>query len=351
MIMALSMAACGSSSTSSEGVVASYSDINLDDYITVGEYKGLKVAPYVIKVSKEEIQAAVDKDLDAAKEKKELDKGAELKDGDTANIDYVGSIDGKKFEGGSAEGHDLELGSGQFIDGFESGLVGKKVGEKVDLNVTFPEDYGAADLAGKDAVFAVTINSATRPSPITEEQYVEKNNLGSIEDYEKNKKAALKAEKENTAKTEQRTELWSQLLENTDVKEYPQEAVDAYLAVNNQQVEDLAKQYNMSKEDYIKRCGFKDEAEMQEVSEQSAKMRIKQEMLLEVISAKEGLECTDEDMEGMKQQMEASGYTDELVKQQTGMSFEQYARNEVLYQKVLDFVLENAKIEGSAKEY
>ena len=85
-----------------------------------------------------------------------------IKEGDTVNIDYVGKKDGKKFDGGSAEGYDLEIGSGSFIDGFEDGLIGKKIGDKVKLELTFPEDYGEASLAGQDVVFNVTINSATR---------------------------------------------------------------------------------------------------------------------------------------------------------------------------------------------
>ena len=128
----LVLASCGSS--------MSYEDYDLNEYLKVGEYKGLTVAPYSISVTDDEVQEQIQSNLKAAAKDTKLDKNTAIADGDTVNIDYTGKVDGKKFDGGTAEKQDLTIGSGSFIDGFESGLIGHKKGETVTLNLTFPED-------------------------------------------------------------------------------------------------------------------------------------------------------------------------------------------------------------------
>ena len=140
-----------------------YSELNLDDYLEVGKYKGVEVKEIDVTVSKNEIGDEIVAALEAAATDEKVKKGQPVENQDTVNIDYVGRIDGKEFEGGSAEGPDLVLGSGTFIDGFEDGLVGHKVGEKgIKLNLAFPLNYSSEELQGKDVVFTVDINSATR---------------------------------------------------------------------------------------------------------------------------------------------------------------------------------------------
>ena len=122
-MMVLGLASCGSS--------MSYEDYDLKDYLKVGEYKGLTVAPYSVTVTDEDVDAQIQSNLDAAATDKKLDKNTAIEDGDTVNINYTGKIDGKTFDGGSAEKQDLTIGSGSFIDGFESGLIGHKKGDTV----------------------------------------------------------------------------------------------------------------------------------------------------------------------------------------------------------------------------
>ncbi len=135
VIMALCLSSCGTE--------VSYDDYDLSKYIKVGDYKGMEVASYSISVTDDEVETAIQSALDEAATDKELDKGTAIENGDAVNIDYTGKLDGKKFDGGTAEGYDLTIGSGSFIDGFESGLIGKKVGETTDLELTFPEDYSS----------------------------------------------------------------------------------------------------------------------------------------------------------------------------------------------------------------
>ncbi len=136
VVFALGFSSCGKTP---------YSDVKLSDYIKMGDYKGLSVMAQPISVTDEEVDLEIENRLKAQSTTEEIKEG-EVKDGDTAIITYEGTIDGKPFDGGSAEGYSLTIGSGQFIDGFESGLVGVKVGESKTLKLKFPENYGKEDL-------------------------------------------------------------------------------------------------------------------------------------------------------------------------------------------------------------
>lgn len=338
LLMITGLTACGSA--------VSYDKYDLDEYIKVGEYKGLKVAGYTVKVTEDEIDSRIQSELESAASAQEISKDSAIKDGDTVNIDYVGKKDGKKFDGGSAEGYDLEIGSDSFIDGFEDGLIGKKVGDKVKLELTFPEDYGEASLAGQDVVFNVTINSATRMTvPEYDLDYVKNTTeYDSIKDYEAAVKKELYNEKEAEEISNQQTELWSQVLEDTEVLQHPEKELNYYIEFNSNQIDDMAESYGLSREDMLANYDFGSEEEFDAVNEDSSKLRVKQEMLIEYIVEKEGLEYTDEEAEEMISSFEQMGYDEEMVKSQTGHDMDSYVRIELLYQKVLEFLLDNAKI-------
>ena len=313
------LAACSSADLS-------YDSYDLDEYLKVGDYKGLETAGYTISVTEEEIDAQIQSELQAA--------------ATTENIA------GKTFDGGSAEGYDLTIGSGAFIDGFETGLIGKKVGGKTTLALTFPADYQQADLQGKAVEFTVTINSATRETvPAYDLDYVQNTtDYDTIEAYEAAVKEKLSANKESEAITTQQTDLWSKALDNTEVKKYPEKELDYYIQFNSDQMDEMAKSYGMSREDLLASYNFGDEKEFAAVNEDSSKLRVKQEMLIEYIAAKEGLDYTKKETKELIEQFEATGYDDKSIKQQTGRDMDDYVRIELLYQKVLDFLLENAEI-------
>ena len=338
LLMIAGLTACGSA--------VSYDKYDLDEYIKVGEYKGLKVAGYTVKVTEDEIDSRIQSELESAASAQEISKDSAIKEGDTVNIDYVGKKDGKKFDGGSAEGYDLEIGSDSFIDGFEDGLIGKKVGDKVKLELTFPEDYGEASLAGQDVIFNVTINSATRMTvPEYDLDYVKNTTeYDSIKDYEAAVKKELYNEKEAEEISNQQTELWSQVLEDTEVLQHPEKELNYYIEFNSNQIDDMAESYGLSREDMLANYDFGSEEEFDAVNEDSSKLRVKQEMLIEYIVEKEGLEYTDEEAEEMISSFEQMGYDEEMVKSQTGHDMDSYVRIELLYQKVLEFLLDNAKI-------
>ena len=336
----LVLASCGSS--------MSYEDYDLNEYLKVGEYKGLTVAPYSISVTDDEVQEQIQSNLKAAAKDTKLDKNTAIADGYTVNIDYTGKVDGKKFDGGTAEKQDLTIGSGSFIDGFESGLIGHKKGETVTLNLTFPEDYSEESLKGKDVTFTVKINSATRSVvPELNEEFVKENSeYKTVKEYTGAVEKQLYNEKETEAINNQKTTLWSAALDNTEVKKYPEKELNHYMEFNSEQLDQTAKQYGVSREDMLKQYGLDDEKDFEATNEDSSKLRVKQEMLIQYIADKEKLSYTEEEKEKLIENFEAQGYDADAIEQQTGRTVNDYAHIELLYEKVLDFLLDNAKITG-----
>ncbi len=342
--MMLALASCGSS--------IDYSDYDLEKCIEVGEYKNLKAAAYTVSVTEDEIETRIQEELEASATSEELNDKTPIEEGDVANIDYTGTLDGKAFDGGSAEGYDLEIGSGTFIDGFEDGLIGKKVGEKVKLNLTFPEDYASKELAGKDVVFDVTINSAVREGiPEYNLDFVQNTtDYMSLQEYESALEKQIYNEKEDEAIMNQQSELWTQVVDATVVNEYPEKLVEYYCDANNKYVDYMADMYGMTREEALTSNGFGNEEEFAAVNEDSSKLRIKDEMIVEYIAQKEGISYTEEEKTAYTEDLAAMGYDDELIEIETGRNLEGYVHSELLRMEVLDFILENAKIEGAPKK-
>ena len=338
LVMAIVFTGCGSS--------VPYDNYDLNDYIKVGKYKGLKVDGYTVKVTENDIDTYIESTLESSPKTEKLEKGDAIESGDTLNIDYEGKVDGKKFEGGSNKGDELTIGSGKFISGFEDGLIGKTIGDEVELNLTFPDDYDSKELRGKDVVFTVKINSATRETiPEYNLDYVKENTkYKSLEAYEKAVEKQLYKTKETEAVNTQKTELWSQALENTKVKKYPEEELNYYIQFNSDQIDEMAKTYGMKRKEMLSSYGFGNEKEFKAINEDSSKMRVKQEMLIKYIADKEELEYTDKEKADLIADFEKQGYDAEAVEAQTGRELDEYAHIELLYGKVLDFLLEKAEI-------
>ncbi len=188
-------------------------NLDLEDYVELGEYKGIKVDK-----NSEEYLTTRDKliayDVTTYGFYNHK-KSGEVKKGDVVNIDYVGKKDGVAFSGGTASGYDLEIGSGTFIPGFEEGLAGKKIGSTVDLDLTFPENYGNSDLAGKDVVFTVTINYVKSSEPQTPEEFYKFLGFSDVEAY---------YEMLDSRSTKEF--LQNKVIESSKILDYPQEDID-----------------------------------------------------------------------------------------------------------------------------
>ena len=227
-----------------------------NEYVAVTEYKGIKVSGVeeAAKITEEDVEAQIEYILSGYAEKVEV-TGRAAQNGDIANIDYVGKKDGVAFDGGTANGYDLPLGSGTFIDGFEAGIVGHNVGETFDLNLKFPENYGSAELAGQAVVFTVTLNSLTMEEvPELTDDFVKENlstEAKTVAEYKAEVREKLQKTNDDNYKAELRDAAWQVVLSNATVNEYPEEAIAKYTDLLVTEYQTMASYYGMAFGDFL----------------------------------------------------------------------------------------------------
>ena len=346
-----------------------YSNVDFEDYIKVGKYKGLEVSDYSTKVTNKEINDAIKQRREAAAKTEYEAKGV-VKKGDTVKIDFVGKINGKEFDGGTGKDQSLTIGSNQFIKGFESGLVGVKVGGKKSLHLTFPKDYNDKKVAGKKVVFDVTVNSKqVRTVPKLNEEFIKEQmkqakdgKAETVAEYKKYIKKELEKQKEEQGIQEQKSNLWSQVVSASSVKKdkdgkekYPEEEVKRVSEQITKQYEDYAKQNNMKLKDFLKQQMGMDEKTFKKQVKAYAQSMVKEDMIVYYIAGKEDISVSDDEYEKyIEDQLKQYGYTAEQYKEQTGKTYEEAngeesIRTQVCKDKVQDMILKNAKITKKKK--
>ena len=241
--------------TESESATIYFDEIDVESNVTLGEYLGVEVVNNVTAVSDEEVDAYIEYMMSMYSNKEEITDRDVVENGDIANIDYEGKKDGAAFEGGTAAGYDLVIGSGSFIPGFEEGLVGVKKGETVDLELTFPENYGTEDLAGAEVVFTVTVNG------IYQEVATEFNdefvagmgieNVSTAEEYRAYMKSMMEESYAEQAKQDLEFQVISVVTENAQVKEIPQALIDKFYNINLSNMSYQASMYGMDVESFV----------------------------------------------------------------------------------------------------
>lgn len=283
------------------------------DAIKITKYKGVEVEEVDKpgEITEEDVDASIQATLESEAETTEItDRPVEM--GDTVNIDFVGKINGEAFEGGSAEDYPLTIGSGAFIEGFEDSIVGHSAGETFDWNGKFPEDYGQPDLAGADVVFTITVNSITVDNvPELTDDLVKtlSEESTTVEEYREEVKKDLEEQSLDSYDTTLEQNAWQVVLENTEVKEYPEGEVEEYSDSLIQQYKEAAEYYGMEYEDFVQeQMGYAPEdfeAEVKAVAQES----VKNKMAVEAIAEKEKIELTDEVYEEqVKTMAEEYGY-------------------------------------------
>ena len=278
-------------------------NLNLDKLVTLGEYKGLKLTKEITEVRDEDIDDAVADALENTYV--EVDRPAE--NGDTVNIDYVGTMEGEEFEGGSDTGFDLQLGSHSFIDGFEDGLVGAKKGDVVTLDLTFPKNY-TEELSGKAVQFKVTVNKVQTTSKEISEEWVKANTeFESVEDYRRDIRVKLETQNNTDAEDTMEGEAWKMVLENSEVNEYPEEVVQYGRYYYDQLLKSYCQQSGITMEQYMeaKNMTADDYKEMQTAYAQSMAGQL---LIMAAIEKAEGISAEDQQyQESLKELIEASG--------------------------------------------
>ena len=340
--MVFSMTACSSSKV--ETSEKQY-DFDLSEYVTVGDYMGLEVERVDPgEVTDDDVNAEITNTLESQISWDEVDRPAE--NGDRVNIDYEGKVDGETFDGGSAEGYDLTLGDGAFIEGFEDGLVGASKGETKTLELTFPDPYlNNEDLSGKPVVFTVTVNSVSEENvPELNDDFVKslKEDYKTVEEYQAAVRADLEEQEAESAKQAMMSTLWEQVLNGSEVIKYPEDEV----AAKQQEMVDYYKQYaenyGMSWEDFISMTGMTEE-EFTEEAKTYAEESVKEEMVMYTIVRNEDIAVTEKIYEE-----EAQKYVDSLGYDSIEALEEAYDKDtiitSILWNQVFEFLLDNANV-------
>lgn len=264
--------------------------------VKLGQYKGLEIGKKAVKVAKKDVDEAIEATL---KENASLVvKEGESVLGDTVVMDFVGTVDGVAFEGGTAENYELELGSHQFIPGFEEQLVGHKAGEKVDVNVTFPENY-TENLKGKAAVFACTIHEVKEKKlPVLNDEFVKELKLQGVETVEAfrdYKQKELQRAKENEARREYMNKLLEAIAKNSEV-DLAKEIVDSQVESRKEDMVKRIQQSGLQLEQYLQILGQTEEQFNAQITEQAIK-EVTDYVILNEVGNAEGIEITEADLE------------------------------------------------------
>ena len=315
--------------------------------VTIENYKGIEIPKTEYTVSNED----VDKEISAMAERNSRlvtveDRAAKL--GDTAIIDYEGFVDGVAFEGGKGEGHNLELGSGQFIPGFEDQIVGKKTGEEFDVTVTFPEQYHAEELQGKEAVFKVKLNELKeKVLPALDDEFAKDvSEFDTLEELKADTKAKLEKAAEEKATNENESAILDFLSENLKAN-IPTVMIESQIDGMLKDFEMRITSQGIDLNTYLTYTGM-DEKTMRESFREQAERRVKTTLALEKIRELEQISATDEEAEEEIKKM-AEQYKMEVEKIKSFLQLED-VKEDVSMRKTMDFLLENAKEKKAAKK-
>ena len=354
--MALSFAACGkkeanTSSDASESTVAGAADSNLPkqpkSYGTVklGKYDGIEITTHEVSVTDEEVESYIQSLLENSQSLVEVDRPAA--EGDVVNIDYVGKKDGVAFDGGTAQGQNLELGSHSFIDGFEEGLIGATKGEQRTLNLTFPAEYHSEELAGQAVTFDVTVNSVQEKSQpeLTDEWVATTTNNAqtTVDAYRAEIKSQLLAQKEKNERNQELTAALDAVM-NSSTFEVSEEAKTYEAAVQKERMNKQLSQYGLTLESYLQMTSMTQESydqQMLEAGENVAKVKL----MVDEIANKEKLKLDDAAYKALE---DSYGYSKDMLVSILGQEQVDLQAREL---QVANFILDKAnKVQASEAE-
>ncbi|SDM97569.1 trigger factor [Sediminibacillus halophilus] len=311
--------------------------------VKLGEYKGLEVEEEETEVTDEDVEHELSHMQEHQAELVVKEEGT-VEEGDTVVIDFEGFVDGEAFEGGQAENHQLEIGSGSFIPGFEEQLIGKETGADTEVQVTFPEEYHAEELAGKEATFKVKIHEIKgKELPELDDEFAKDvdEDVETLEELRNKTRDRLKEQKETDADNKKRESLIEQASENAEV-DIPEAMVDTELDRMVKEFEQRLQMQGMSMDMYYQFSGT-DEAGLKEQMKDDAEKRVKTNLTLDAIANQEEVEVTDEDVDKELESM-ASMYQTEVdqLKQMLGGNTDAI-KEDLKFKKAIDFLVEHSK--------
>ena len=317
--------------------------------VTLGKYLGVQVTKIDTSVSDEEVAEALEKERNNnARTVTVTDRP--VQNGDTAVIDFEGFVDGVAFEGGKGENHSLEIGSHSFIDTFEDQLVGKNAGDEVDVNVTFPEQYQAAELAGKPALFKVKIHEIkAKELPELDDEFAQDvSEFDTLAEYKEDLKKHLEEQKENEAKRTKEDEAIQKIIDKSTM-EIPEAMLETQCENMINEFAQRIAQSGLSMEQYMQFSGLTLD-KLKEQVRPEAETRIKSSLVLEQIAKEENIEVTDEEIDAEVEKMAAAyGMEADKLKEYMGDSEKESMARDLKVTKAVDLIMENVKERAKAK--
>ena len=318
--------------------------------VTLGEYKGVAVEKNVEKVTDEAVDARIQNDVERASTTQDVTDRA-VENGDIVNLDYAGSVDGVAFEGGTAQGQSLTIGSGMFIPGFEEQMVGMNIGEERDLSVKFPEQYHADNLAGKDAVFHVKVNDIqTKVRPELDDDFAaDVSEFDTFEAYKANIVADLEKNAADRAEANLEDALVQKVVDAADC-DIPDAMIQDEITTMLREMEMRMMYQGIRFEDYLKYTGQTLD-QVRENYKPEAANRVKTQLVLEAVAKAENIVPTDEDVdEAIADQAKRVNRDVEEFKASLSEQQKEYLKETAGIKKVIDFLKANAVITEKAAE-
>ena len=316
--------------------------VTVEPEVKLGEYKGLEAEETDTEVTEEDVQKEIDSMLESHAEMVVKDEG-KVEEGDIVNLDFDGYVGGEQFEGGKAEGYDLEIGSGSFIPGFEEQVIGLENGEEKDVEVTFPEEYHAEELAGKEAVFKVKINSIkVKETPELDEDLLKEldQDVESVDALKEKLEKDLKESKENQADVSMKEQLIEQASDNAEI-DVPEAMIKTETDRMLQEFEQRLSQQGINMEMYQQLSG-QDEDALRDQMKDDAEKRVRTNLVLKQIAADENIEVAEADVDAELEKMsEQFGIKVEDIKSTLGdLSM---LHEDLKLQKAIDVLVDNRK--------
>lgn len=329
-----------------DGIPVVDEEVDPAECVTLGDYKKLTLEKKVEQVTDDDVQTAIMAETAVTMD----DPDATVQKGDTADIAYVGKVDGKEFDGGSSDSYNLVIGSGTFIDGFEDGVIGMKTGETKDLNLKFPDSYQSTDLAGKDVVFTVTVNAFTRPAENIDgweldDAWVAKNtDYSTVEEYRAGKRAELEAANETTAENNLQNDAMQQVADGCTFTKIPKSYITLGEEDYDKRYTSYLQNYGITLDDYLEQ--YADRATYNQEKATYAGTMAKSALLLDAVKEAEGWTTDDQDYQQIlnDEAANANMSQEDFLKAANDYYGEDTVVRNIMMERMINMVLDNTTV-------
>lgn len=317
-------------------------EVDVKPEVKLGKYKGVEIENRTVRVTAKDVEEALE--AEAKKNSRTITvEDRPVKDGDTTIIDFEGFLGEEAFEGGKGENHELKIGSGQFIPGFEEQIIGKNIGDEFDVTVTFPEEYQAEELKGQETVFKVKLHEIkeTEIPAIDDEFAMDVSEFDTLDEYKEDIKKNIKETRQKEAEETMKDEALGKAIENAEL-DVPPAMVERRIDGQIRDFEMRIKYQGMDLDQYLGMIGM-DKVQMRDQFRETSLNQVKAQLVTEAVSLAEKVEATDEELEAkIEEAAKNYGMSVEDYKKNLNDEYTEYMKDGIVYEKTVNLILENA---------